>query len=259
MTRPAPLPPPRNFLPQAARPNLFIEIPARKEGLPAIEEVVFAGVPVNVTLLFSREQYLVPPRRICGASNGASPPGFFPGRFRGLDVHGPVGRGRGGQSSGDIGKPARHRDGRSHLSGLSRTINQPTLAARIRWRGPATTLTVGEHQRRTKASDILYVKALAAPLTVNTMPEATLKALADYDEIGPVMARTAAIAKKSWPSSRRPHQCGQPGGATAGRGHQIVCEIVERFASGDCVQEQCAQDKYSGITPVNQKCEGRQR
>src|SRR5712691_8598105 len=43
---------------RAARPNLFIKIPGTKEGLPAIEEAIFAGVPVNVTLLFSREQYL---------------------------------------------------------------------------------------------------------------------------------------------------------------------------------------------------------
>src|SRR5271156_4377686 len=43
---------------RAGRPNLFIKIPGTKEGLPAIEEAIFAGVPVNVTLLFSREQYL---------------------------------------------------------------------------------------------------------------------------------------------------------------------------------------------------------
>src|SRR5215475_4521927 len=43
---------------RAARPNLFIKIPGTKEGLPAIEEAIFAGVPINVTLLFSPEQYL---------------------------------------------------------------------------------------------------------------------------------------------------------------------------------------------------------
>jgi transaldolase len=43
---------------RAGRPNLFIKIPGTKEGLPAIEEAIFAGVPVNVTLLFSREQYV---------------------------------------------------------------------------------------------------------------------------------------------------------------------------------------------------------
>ena len=43
---------------RAGRPNLFIKIPGTKEGIPAIEETIFSGVPVNVTLLFSREQYV---------------------------------------------------------------------------------------------------------------------------------------------------------------------------------------------------------
>src|SRR6266700_3598933 len=43
---------------RAGRPNLFIKIPGTKEGLPAIEEAIFAGVPINVTLLFSREHYV---------------------------------------------------------------------------------------------------------------------------------------------------------------------------------------------------------
>src|SRR5215813_12799410 len=48
----------KDLFARAARPNLFIKIPGTKEGLPAIEEAIFAGIPVNVTLLFSREQYL---------------------------------------------------------------------------------------------------------------------------------------------------------------------------------------------------------
>ena len=57
-TPPAPWPPPRILHARAGQPNLFIKIPGTKEGLPAIEEAIFAGVPINVTLLFSREQYL---------------------------------------------------------------------------------------------------------------------------------------------------------------------------------------------------------
>ena len=60
---------------RAAQPNLFIKIPGTKEGLPAIEEAIFAGVPINVTLLFSREQYLAAAERSCAASSGASMPG----------------------------------------------------------------------------------------------------------------------------------------------------------------------------------------
>ncbi len=63
---------------RARRPNLFIQIPGTKEGLPAIEQAIFAGVPVNVTLLSSREHYVARPRRICVASNGAFPPGSIP-------------------------------------------------------------------------------------------------------------------------------------------------------------------------------------
>ena len=57
-TRPALSPRPRSLHARAGRPNLLIKIPGTKEGLPAIEEAIFAGVPVNVTLLFSREHYV---------------------------------------------------------------------------------------------------------------------------------------------------------------------------------------------------------
>jgi transaldolase len=57
----------------AKRPNLFIKIPGTPQGVPAIEEAIFAGVPINVTLLFSREQYLAAAKPTFAASNGASP------------------------------------------------------------------------------------------------------------------------------------------------------------------------------------------
>src|SRR6059058_1914842 len=63
---------------RAGRPNLLMKIPGTKEGLPAIEEAIFAGVPVNVTLLFSREHYVAAPRLFCAASSGASMPGSRP-------------------------------------------------------------------------------------------------------------------------------------------------------------------------------------
>jgi transaldolase len=63
---------------RAGRPNLFIKIPGTKEGLPAIEEAIFAGVPVNVTLCFRASNTWRRPRRICAASNGASPPDSIP-------------------------------------------------------------------------------------------------------------------------------------------------------------------------------------
>ena len=60
---------------RAGRPNLFIKIPGTTEGLPAIEEAIFAGVPINVTLLFSASNTWRRPRRSCAASSGASMPG----------------------------------------------------------------------------------------------------------------------------------------------------------------------------------------
>ena len=63
---------------RAGRPNLFIKIPGTTEGLPAIEEAIFAGVPINVTLLFSREHYLAAAEASCAASSGASRPGSSP-------------------------------------------------------------------------------------------------------------------------------------------------------------------------------------
>ena len=107
---------------RAGRPNLFIKIPGTKEGLPAIEEAIFAGVPVNVTLLFSREQYLAAAeaylrgieRRIAAGLNPqvGSVASIFISRW---DACG------GGQGSGGVEQPARHRHRRSHLQGVSAT------------------------------------------------------------------------------------------------------------------------------------------
>ena len=77
-TRPALSPRPRVCTPGRAVPNLLIKIPGTKEGLPAIEEAIFAGMPINVTLLFSREQYVAAAEAFCAASSGASMPGSSP-------------------------------------------------------------------------------------------------------------------------------------------------------------------------------------
>ena len=63
---------------RARRPNLLIKIPGTKEGLPAIEESIFAGVPINVTLLFSREHYLAAAEAFCAGSSDASMPDLNP-------------------------------------------------------------------------------------------------------------------------------------------------------------------------------------
>ncbi len=175
---------------RAKRPNLFIKIPGTKEGLPAIEEAIFAGVPVNVTLLFSREQYLAAAeaflrgieRRIDAGLNPkvASVASVFVSRWD-VAVADQVPDGLRNQ----LGIAIANRIYRAYRSLLAsdrwqRAYNFGARPQRLLWASTGT--------KDPQASDILYIKALAAPLTVNTMPEATLKALADHGEIGAGLA-----------------------------------------------------------------------
>ena len=170
----------------AARPNLFIKIPGTKEGLLAIEEAIFAGVPVNVTLLFSREQYLaaaeaflrgIERRMEAGLNpNVGSVASVFISRW---DV----------AVMGKVPDPLRDRLG---IAIAKRTYKAyRSLLGSPRWQRidnagarPQRLLWASTGTKDPKASDILYIKALAAPFTVNTMPEDTLKALAEHTELG---------------------------------------------------------------------------
>jgi len=175
---------------RAGRPNVFIKIPGTKEGLPAIEESIFAGVPVNVTLLFSREQYLAAAdaylrgieRRIEAGLNPdvGSVASVFISRWD-VAVAGKVPDSLHNQLGIAIGK----RIYAAYHSVIStgrwqRAYNFGARPQRLLWASTGT--------KDPAASDILYVKALAAPLTVNTMPDATLKAFADHGEIGADLA-----------------------------------------------------------------------
>jgi transaldolase len=175
---------------RAGKPNLFIKIPGTKEGLPAIEEAIFAGVPVNVTLLFSREQYLAAAdahlrgveRRIKAGLNPAvaSVASIFVSRW---DVA--VGGKVPAELTNRLGIAVSQRTYRAYVEFLAsdrfrRAANAGARAQRLLWASTGT--------KDPKASDILYVKALAAPFTVNTMPEATLKAFGDHGELGAAMA-----------------------------------------------------------------------
>jgi transaldolase len=174
---------------RAGRPNLFIKIPGTKEGLPAIEEAVFAGVPVNVTLLFSSEQYLAAAeaflrgieRRIDAGlePDVASVASVFISRWDAA-VAGKVP----GRLLNQLGIAIAKRTYGAYRVLLDsprwqRAANAGARPQRLLW---ASTGTKDPH-----ASDVLYVKALAAPFTVNTMPEPTLKALADHGEVGPLL------------------------------------------------------------------------
>lgn len=173
----------------AGRPNLFIKIPGTKEGLPAIEEAIFAGVPINVTLLFSREQYLAAAdafirgieRRIEAGLNPnvASVASVFISRWDAAVV-GKVPA----ELNNRLGIAVAHRTYKAYREVLSTGRWQRAFSAGAR---PQRLLWASTGTKDPKASDVLYIKALAAPFTVNTMPEGTLNALAEHGDITHVM------------------------------------------------------------------------
>ena len=174
---------------RAGQPNLFIKIPGTPEGLPAIEEAIFAGVPINVTLLFSSEQYVAAAeaylrgveRRIAAGLNPAvaSVASLFISRWDGAvasqvpeDLRNRLGIAVGGRT---------YKAYRSLLSSprWQRAFNFGARPQRLLWASTGT--------KDPKASDTLYIQALASPFTVNTMPEGTLKAFHDHGEIGALL------------------------------------------------------------------------
>jgi transaldolase len=175
---------------RAGQPNLFIKIPGTAEGLPAIEAAIFAGVPVNVTLLFSAAQYVAAAhaylrgveRRIEAGLNPAiaSVASVFVSRWD-VAVAGKVPSELTNRLGIAVGQSV-YKAYRELLASprFQRVANAGGRAQRLLWASTGT--------KDPKASDILYVKALAAPFTVDTMPEATLKAFGDHGEIGEVLA-----------------------------------------------------------------------
>jgi transaldolase len=175
---------------RGGKPNLFIKIPGTAEGLPAIEAAIFAGVPVNVTLLFSREQYLAAAdaylrgveRRIDAGLNPAvaSVASLFISRWD-VAVSGKVPR----ELINRLGIAIAQRTYRAYQELLAsarfqRAANAGARAPRLLWASTGT--------KDPAASDILYVNALAAPFTINTMPEGTLRAFDDHGEAGEILA-----------------------------------------------------------------------
>jgi len=174
---------------RAQRPNLLIKIPGTKEGLPAIEEAIFAGIPVNVTLLFSDTQYLAAAeaymrgveRRIEAGlkPDVGSVASIFVSRWD-VAVTGKVPPALNNQ----LGIAVSKRAYKTYLGLLSsprwmRAYNAGARPQRLLWASTGT--------KDPKASDVLYVKALAAPFTVNTMPEGTLKAVAEHGLVSATM------------------------------------------------------------------------
>lgn len=174
---------------RAARPNLFIKIPGTKEGLPAIEEAIASGVSVNVTLLFSREHYLAAAdaylrgaeRRIAAGlpPNVGSVASVFISRW---DVA--VAKKSPNAPKDKLGIAIAKRCYKAYRDWLATPRVKAIIAAGY---NPQRLLLASTGTKDPKASDILYIKNLAAPDTVNTMPENTLHAFADHGEIAEVM------------------------------------------------------------------------
>jgi transaldolase len=168
------------------RPNLFIKIPGTPAGTEAIEESIFAGVPINVTLLFSREQYLAAAeaymrgieRRIEAGldPNVRSVASLFVSRW---DV----------AVNASVSPPLHNRLGIAIAMRTYKAYRE--LLASPRWvklvqagARPQRLLWASTGTKDPAASDTLYIEALAAPDTINTIPEKTLHAFADHGKVG---------------------------------------------------------------------------
>jgi transaldolase len=184
---------------RAGRPNLFIKIPGTPEGLTAIEEAIFAGVPVNVTLLFSGEQYLAAAdaymrgveRRVAAGLDPAvgSVASVFVSRWDTAPEpkDAPAGL---RNTLGIAEAKLTYRAYREVLDDArwGRLANEGALPQRLLWASTGT--------KDPEASDVLYVRALAAPFTVNTMPEKTLLAFGDHGEVTDFLPADGAGAQE---------------------------------------------------------------
>ncbi len=173
----------------AGRPNLLIKIPGTPEGIPAIEEAIFAGIPINVTLIFSCAHYLAAAeafmrgveRRVAAGLDPAvaSVASLFVSRW---DV----------AVAGKVHDALRNRLGIAISQRCYRAYQG--LLASARWQRicnlggrPQRLLFASTGSKDPQASDILYVRSLAAPFTVNTLPEGTLTAFAAHGEVGALL------------------------------------------------------------------------
>jgi transaldolase len=180
----------KDLFARACRPNVFIKIPGTKEGLPAIEEAIFAGVPVNVTLLFSREHYLAAAeafvrgveRRIeagLKANVGCVASVFISRWDAAVKDKVPVEL----RNKLGIAIASRTYKAARELLTSSRWVRLYSAGA---W--PQRLLWASTGVKDPQASPALYVKELAAPFTVDTMPEGTLKAVAEEIKLDLTMA-----------------------------------------------------------------------
>ena len=182
---------------QAERDNLFVKIPGTPEGIPAIEESIFNGVPINVTLLFSTDQYLAAAEAYLRGIERRIEAGLDPvvGSVASLFIS------RWDKASAERLPAELH-------NRLGIAIGQRTyrayreLLASPRWKKladagarPQRLLWASTGTKDPNASDTLYIEALAAPDTIDTMPEKTLHAFADHGKLRGAMAEDGGDAE----------------------------------------------------------------
>ena len=215
----------RDLHARAARPNLFIKIPGTKEGLPAIEEAIAAGVPVNVTLLFTHDHYLAAAEaylrgierridagldpRVCSVAS------LFISRWDGATAKRlPAGL------ANTLGVA---------IGGQTYATYRALLAA-DRWQRlanfgalPQRLLMASTGTKDPTLCDCLYVRDLAAPHTINTMPEATLLAFADHGTLGGVLSSGGGT------SGRTLFDVSRAGVALTALGHDLQTQGAASF------------------------------
>jgi hypothetical protein len=130
---------------QADRPNLFVKIPGTAAGVPAIEESIFAGVPINVTLLFSVAQYVAAAEAYLRGIERRLAAGLDPQVASVASLFVSVGCGSEGQGGARAEKPPRHRDRRSDLPRVPRAARLAALARVARRRRSPAAAALGQH------------------------------------------------------------------------------------------------------------------
>jgi transaldolase len=213
---------------RAERPNIFIKIPGTPEGVPAIEESIFAGVPVNVTLLFSREQYLAAAeaylrgieRRVQEGLNPdvCSLASVFISRWDKATMDKVP-----GELRNKLGIAVAKRTYKAYRQLLDserwlRLANAGARPQRLLWASTGT--------KDPAASDILYIQALAAPFTVNTIPDKTLLAFANHGSVVDFMAVDGGDAEETIAKFAR-----------AGVDYDKLATELQRDAAGSFVKD----------------------
>jgi transaldolase len=181
---------------KARRPNLFIKIPGTKEGAAAIEEAIFSGVSINVTLLFSREHYLEAAEAYMHGLERRLAAGLSPDVRSVASVF--ISR---WDNAVKDKVPANLRNKLGIAIGQQAYKAYRDLVDSDRWQRlenqgarPQRLLFASTSTKDPEASDVLYISALAAPHTVNTMPEKTLLAFTDHGQLSGTLPRDGGDA-----------------------------------------------------------------